>query len=78
MPESQTFEQIEDELHAVSSPEERKMLDALSSRDWERYQDAVTELYMQKMFKTKIEKVIRSAMGHGQRKPGAHSEGKHK
>lgn len=78
MTESQTFEQIEEELLAVTSPQEQKMLDALSSRDMDRYRDAVTELYMQRMFQAKIDKVIRSAMGHGQRKPGAHSEGKHK
>lgn len=73
-----TFEQIAEEVAQQCLPEERRMLNALAERDWEQYQDAVTELYMQQMFRTKIDKVIRSVSGHGKKKPGAHSENRHK
>jgi hypothetical protein len=73
-----TFDEIEQELRPECTPEEVRMLDALASRDWDRYQDAVTELYMQKMFQAKIERAIRSPQGQGGRKPGSHAEGRHK
>lgn len=76
---SQNFEDIERELLQRCSPEERRMLDALSARDWERYQDAVTELYMQKIFRVKLDKIIsKGAKGHGGKKPGSHGEQRHK
>ncbi len=73
-----SFEQIEQQLRTVTTEKEQRLLDALSDRDWEKYRDAVTELYMQKFFHSKIERVIRSAGGHGKKKPGSHGEDKHK
>ena len=74
----QSFENIERELREKCSPEEQKMLDAIADRDWQEYQDAVTELYMQKMFRTKIDRVIRRGKGQGTKKPGSHGENRHK
>lgn len=79
MPETPlTFEEIEHIVQEASSPEEVRMLKALANRDWQEYQDAVTELYMQKMFRVKIDRVIRRAQGQGGKKPGSRSQDKHK
>lgn len=74
----QTFGDIERIVEENSSESEQRRLQALRDGDIDQYRDAVTELYMQMMFRTKIERVINRGKGHDRRKPGSHKDGKHK
>lgn len=68
----QTFPEIEAWVNRNSSERERQIL-----RVAPEYEKTVIEMFTAKFYKD-VERVLQSRQGHGSKKPGSHSQNKHK